>query len=305
MSKKVLLISGAGFIGSNICEELVNKNIKFLSTFSNTKPKFISKNIKYLKLDLRNKKKISHILKNYESVIMCGGKIFNSRNHSNLIQDFNENVEIHLNVLKSVCEQKVKKYMWFSSCTGYPEMKKKLEESDFFKSDPSFHKLPGWHSRFIEKTIENYSKIYDTKFITIRVPEVYGKYDNYNLNNCRNIPLLIANSKTNFELKKSFKKSYIYSKDLAKLSLKVFWKSKKKYNVFNICDDNAYSLSDFAKIINKNLDLNIQPSKLLNKVTHRKFSNKKIKKFLNIKKIGNINTSIKHTLNWYSQFKKD
>ena len=54
--------------------------------------------------------------------------------------------------------------------------------------------MPGWNSRLIEKIIENQSKSIKTKFITIRTPEVYGKFDNYNLNNCRNIPLLISSS---------------------------------------------------------------------------------------------------------------
>jgi nucleoside-diphosphate-sugar epimerase len=307
MKRKILLISGSGFIGSNICNELINKNLKFDLTFYKTKPISFSKKIKCIKLDLKNKKKILNIVKKYNIIVMCGGKIFNSRNEINLIDDFNENVEIHLNVLSAVCKQKIKKYMWFSSCTGYPESKIKINENDFFKDDPSYHKLPGWHSRFIEKVIESYSKIFNTKFISIRVPEVYGLYDNYNLQTCRNIPLIIGKSylgkKINLESNKSFKKNYIYSKDLAKLSLQVLWKSKKNYQVFNICDDKVYSLLDFIKIVNKNLGLKseiFKKSKIKSKFIYRKFDNEKIKKFLKIKKIGNINNSIKQTLNWYS-----
>ena len=154
MKRKILLIGGR-FIGSNICNELIDKNFKFDLTFYKTKPITFSKKIKCIKLDLKDKKKVSNVLKKYDTIIMCGGKIFNSRNKINLIDDFNENVEIHLNVLSAVCKQKIKKYMWFSSCTGYAESKIKLNENDFFKDDPSYHKLPGWHSRFIEKVIEN------------------------------------------------------------------------------------------------------------------------------------------------------
>ena len=194
MRNKILIIGGAGFIGSNILESLDKKKIKADATYYNKKPQFKSKKIKFIYLDLMNKKKIFNLVKKYNFIIMCGGKIFNSRKQINNQDYFNEDVIIHLNTINAVSNAKIKKYLWFSSCTGYPELKRSMNENDFFKKIPSFHTIPGWNSRFIEKVIENYSKNLKTKFITIRTPEVYGKYDNYNLSSCRNIPLLIASS---------------------------------------------------------------------------------------------------------------
>ena len=239
---------------------------------------------------------------------MCGGKIFNSRNITDNQSYYNEDLIIHFNTINAVFNAKVKKYLWFSSCTGYPNLKKSLDENDFFKKNPSFHTIPGWNSRFIEKIIENQSKNLKTKFITIRTPEVYGKYDNYNLKNCRNIPLLIASlvnkKKINYKFNLSFKKNYIYAEDLAKLSLKILFKTNKSYDVFNVCDDKAYSFKKIIEIVEKLLKTKIKlndsnPKQPKNFI--RMFSNTKVKKYLRISKIGHIFNSIKYTVNWYSK----
>ena len=308
MKNKILIIGGTGFIGSNILETLNKKNIKIDATYYNKVPQFKSKKIKFIYLNLKNKKKTFDLIKKYDFIIMCGGKIFNSRKKINNQSYFKEDLLIHFNTISAVFNANVKKYLWFSSCTGYPDLKKSLDEKDFFKKNPSFHTMPGWNSRLIEKIIENQSKNIKTKFITIRTPEVYGKYDNYNSNNCRNIPLLISSTINKKKIKKKFnlnlKKNYIYAGDLAELSLKIFFKTNKKYDVFNVCDDKSYYLKKIIEIVEKILNTKIKVNDSNHKQSKnyiRTFSNVKIKKYLRISKIGHIFNSIKYTINWYSK----
>ena len=237
--KKVLVLAGAGFIGSNILEELLKNNqVQISCPYHKKKPRVLSKKIKYFHLDLKNEKKLNKLIKKNDYVVMCGGKIFNVSNNLSKFELLNENTLIHLNVLKSVCQNNIKKYLWFSSCTGYPEIRGKLKEKFFFKNDPSFHAIPGWHSRYIEKIIEEYSKNYKTKFLSLRIPEIFGKYDNYNQKNCRTIPKMINKilSKKNFSFKLDLrsKKNYIYSSDLANLSLKIFFKNNNNNTSLNV-----------------------------------------------------------------------
>ena len=92
------------------------------------------------------------------------------------------------------------------------------------------------------------SKNYNIKVLTIRTPEVFGKYDNFNEKNSRDIPILVNDYFYFFKKKDfldiKFKKGYIFASDLVCLRLLAF-KSKLKYSAYNICDDNSYNLEEF------------------------------------------------------------
>ena len=124
MKNKILIIGGTGFIGSNILERLNKKNIRVDATYYNKIPKFRSKKIKFIYLNLKNKKKTFDLIKKYDFIIMCGGKIFNSRKKINNQSYFKDDLLIHFNTISAVFNANVKKYLWFSSCTGYPDLKK-------------------------------------------------------------------------------------------------------------------------------------------------------------------------------------
>ena len=72
--KTFLVTGGTGFIGSNICELLVNKNYR-VKIFDNnsrgslSKIKKIKKKIKFIKGDIRNKELLNKSLKNTDVVI--------------------------------------------------------------------------------------------------------------------------------------------------------------------------------------------------------------------------------------------
>ena len=72
--KTFLVTGGTGFIGSNICELLVNKNYR-VKIFDNnsrgnlSKIKKIKKKIKFIKGDIRNKELLNRALKNTDAVI--------------------------------------------------------------------------------------------------------------------------------------------------------------------------------------------------------------------------------------------
>lgn len=305
--KKVLILGGAGFIGSNIIENLIKKkNYKITATFFKKKPIIRHSNLNYQRVNLVNQRDFKKLDKKYDLIFMCAGKIFNKRNKFST-RKLKENLLINENVFKFLLG-KTKIYVWFNSCSGYPQKNSKIIESDFFKSPAPKNFLPGMQSRKIEKKLISISKINKINILTIRTPEVYGKFDNFNENTSRDIPLLINchinNLKKKHKIDTKFQKNYIFGTDLAKYTIRLLSNKIKKYEAYNLCEDKSYNLQkiiDFLKIDTVSKNSKIKKDNYKNSKYLRFYSNKKVKKALGIHKIGNLEKSIKKTIIWYKQ----
>jgi len=78
-SKYILVTGGEGFIGKSICTFLNfrGKKIVSIDNLSNSKRVSTNKNIIFYKLDLKNKKKLEQLFKdyNFETIIHLAAKI--------------------------------------------------------------------------------------------------------------------------------------------------------------------------------------------------------------------------------------
>ena len=314
---KILIAGGSGFVGSNMLELLIKvPNIRIFSTYFKSKPRIKSHRIKYIRADLAKFKTCIKITDKMDVVLMLAGHVFTQRSLRKFNNKIYQNLEINLNMAKASTLNDVKKYFWLSSSTGYPDLRKKLIENDFFKKDPpTNYFVPGYQARFLEKIIYSFSlnsKI--TKIFSIRPSEIFGKYDNFDFNTCHTLPAYIRRfcealeekNKTIYIQGDTLKnKNYLFASDLANIIYRLINKKiSDKYMVVNIYSKKNYNLKKLISIISKLKEfknVKINYSNVDNKSIKfdRLLNNNKLNKIIKNYKDTKIENCLKNIINWY------
>ena len=126
--KKVIVLGGAGFIGSHLCDFLLKKKFKVsvidnLSTGRLSNLKHIKKRVKFIKADISKNGKWQNEFKNARYVFHLAALADIVPSIENPQKYFESNVTGTLNILEAVKKFKIKKiiYAASSSCYGVPK----------------------------------------------------------------------------------------------------------------------------------------------------------------------------------------
>jgi len=194
--KRILVAGAAGFVGTNFIKRLVDvKDCDVLGVYNTNKPIIEANNISCIHADLRNLDECKRVVKDADYVCMFAGRLSTVAVMSqNPLGPVADNTVINVNMLDAAYSAGVKRYLWLSSTTGYPEMDHQMTEEDFFVSDPPPPYEPvGWMSRYIEKL----STLYATKsrksmtVISLRPTAIFGEYDDFNYETCHALPAIM------------------------------------------------------------------------------------------------------------------
>lgn len=310
MKKKVLIFGGSGFVGINLTKFLAKKNFEVVSTYFKKKPKRM-KNVSFKKFNLMSSSFDKKIFKNVETVFVCsanssGAKVM-TNNPTSLFED---NLKMNLNIAKNLKFSKVKKLVFFSSSTVYPDNNISCRERDvnytFFKK----YNFIGSVKLMIEKMYELYTKELDKKIdlLIIRPSNIYGPYDKFDKGKSKVIPSIIRKC---IESKKVLKvwgdgsdiKDFIYIDDFIRITYELL-KLKSKFCIVNVCSSKPIVLRkvilEIRKQINKNLRINFQKSNY-RMIPVRKVSNNLLKKLIIFKLNFSIDRGLSRTINWYKK----
>jgi len=176
MSERYLVTGGAGFIGANIVEELVNKGkevrvIDNLSTgkFENIEP-FLGK-IQFIQGDLRYLNTVSEVIQGIDYVIHQAALPSVPRSVETPIESNDNNTNGTLNVLYSAKQAGVKRVVYAASSSAYGESPT-LPKVETMNPDPlspyAVNKLIG------EYYCSVFSHVYGLETVTLRYFNVFG-----------------------------------------------------------------------------------------------------------------------------------
>lgn len=256
MSKEIILVTGgSGLVGNAIREFSMNYS----------EYEFIYLNSKIL--DLRDEKDTIEYFNKVKPTYVIHlaanvGGLFKNMRYK--VEMFEDNMRINMNVLKASHLSKVKKVVsCLSTCifpdqTTYPIDENMLHNGPPHWSNDSY----AYSKRMLEVLSKSYQEEYGDNFICVIPCNVYGKHDNFSLEDGHVIPSLIhrcylsKRDGTDFVVRGSGKplRQFIYSEDLARLMMWSLLEYNEKDSLI-LADEKEWSIGEVAGMIAKAFDM--------------------------------------------------
>ena len=307
MKKKILIVGGSGFIGTNILKKINKSTYQIYASTFKSKKYLKVKNVKYIKGNLKNINFCRKITKSIDTVIMCAavssGAMVMQQNPMFHVDD---NILMNLNILKASSENKVKKFVFISSNTVYPVSKKAMNENNVNYSLFDKYFNVGWMKIFSEKICQMYRN--KMQILIIRPGNIYGPHDKFDPIKSKVVPSLIRKfeNKNKIEIWGDGKdiKDFIYVEDFVQIILKLL-NQPFNFLTLNVASGESVSLKKIINFMMKIYKKNKKDIKYnLNKPTMipiRKINVDKIKKLIKYKLNFTLEKGILRTINWYKK----
>ena len=176
MNKKqnILVTGGAGYIGCHIVEQLIKnkKKVIIVDNLVTGHKELINKKAKFFKIDIKNKLKISKLIKDYNitSIIHLAAYLNVSEAEKNKKKYYQNNIIGTKNILKACENSKVESLIFSSSCSIYGDLKGAVSEN----RAPNPQGYYGYTKYKGEELIKKLSLKYKFKYGILRYFNVAG-----------------------------------------------------------------------------------------------------------------------------------
>lgn len=250
---KILVTGGAGFIGSNLVDKLINEGYKVfvIDNLSSGKKENLNKKAIFYKADICQLNKILTLFKGIDYVFHLAADPRVMFSVKNPIESHKVNVNGTLNVLYASYKNKVKRLIFASSAAVYGNIKKLPLKEDITPNPVSPY---GLHKLIGEYYCKLFSNLYNLETVCLRYFNVYGPRMDPNGPYALVIGKFLKLRKENKPLtiygdgKQT--RDFVYVDDVVKANI-LAMKSKKvgRGEVINICSGKNYSINYIAKLI--------------------------------------------------------
>lgn len=318
----ILITGGAGYIGSQVCNDLVDKGYKVvvIDNLSTGKKYLVNKKAKFFNIDIINKKKLSKIFNKFKfsGVFHFAASLSVPESQTNPLKYYKNNVLGTENIIMEMIKKKIRYIILSSTCAVYGNSEKiKIKETDALIPQSNYGKT----KLLAENLVINYAKQYKFKYAILRYFNVVGADFKLRTGPIIKGPLFnnicFNTKKNNFKINvfgKNYNtkdgtciRDYIDVNDLSQLHILAFIKLKKAKSFIVNCGYNlGYSVLDVIKCFEKNLKRKIKI--VFNKrregdVEKIYCDNKYLKKiFPKWKRSFSIKDSVDTSINWTQNF---
>ncbi|MFA6609954.1 MAG: SDR family oxidoreductase [Candidatus Omnitrophota bacterium] len=303
-----LVTGGAGFIGSNIVEELVKrgKKVTVLDSFITGKIENIApfmKKITLVKGDIRNKKDLEKALKGVDYCIHQAALRSVPKSVDDPFTTNDINVTGTLNLLMAAKKAKVKRVVYASSSSAYGDVKKfPQREADY----PSPISPYGVSKLAAENYCVTFAKTFGLETVSLRYFNVFGPRQNPESKYSAVIPMfifkMVKGESPVVEWDGKQARDFTYVANVVEANLRACVTPSISGEVFNVALGSCISVLDIVNEVNKILKTDIKPvfaPKRAGDVRKTYADSRKMMKKLRMKKLVQFEPGLRKTVDWF------
>jgi len=193
--KSALVAGGSGLVGVNLIMRLRDLGCSVRATYRNKKPPIEFDDVQYMSTDLLCRDSIDTAVADMDYAFLTAASTSGAAAISSTpMIHVTPNVLINSQFLESCYNEGVRKVMWLSSTTGYPDVTHPVTENEMFMGDPyEKYYFVGWMKRFTEILCSMYANKLSDKMpsVVLRPSNIYGPYDKFDPAKSHVLPALI------------------------------------------------------------------------------------------------------------------
>jgi UDP-glucose 4-epimerase len=174
--KKYLLVTGgAGYIGSKVCNDLLDKNysVVVIDNLITGNRLLVNKKAKFFNIDIQNENELKWVFKKFkfDAIFHFAASLSVPESQNNPLKYYKNNVLGTENLLKQTIKNKIKYFIFSSTCAVYGGYgKNKINENDPTLPESNYGKT----KLLAESLIINYASQYKFKYAILRYFNVVG-----------------------------------------------------------------------------------------------------------------------------------
>ena len=318
----ILVVGGAGYIGSHFVEELIyEKEVLVLDNLSTGHREFVHEKAQFMEGNLGDEQLLHNIFSNYkiDAVVHFAASSLVGESIVNPLKYYENNVNATFILLKTMLSYGVKKFIFSSTAATYG-----MPSVDIIKEDAPTNPINpyGKSKLIIEWMLDDFAKSYNLDYVILRYFNAAGAHINGRIGENHTpethlLPLILEHLLGSRDSISVFGsdyptedgtciRDYVHVTDLAKahlLSLHALLENKLKREVFNLGNGSGYSvmevISTCERVVQKKAIIQIEerragdPAKLV-------ASSDKIMKILGWRPEHDILSIIETAWKWHS-----
>lgn len=307
---KYLVTGGAGFIGSHIVEELLNRKeyVRVLDNFSTGRCENISAFIdkdgfELIEGDLRSYHVVQEAVNDIDYVLHQGAISSVSYSIKDPITTNDINVNGTLNILDSSLKANVKRVVFASSSSIYGNCAELPKKEDMKPSPESPYAISKYTA---ERYCQVFTRLYGLETVCLRYFNVFGPRQNPNLQYSAVIPKFIQMIKDGINPvifgDGEATRDFVYIANVVNANLLACYADNVVGEVFNIACGESITINQLVKTIADFFGNNIKPiyeSQRPGDVKHSYACIDKAKKYLGYDVIVNFNDGIGKSVEYF------